>query len=237
MRYRRLFDEPFGDSAAWSNYLIAQFARREVTVALSGEGGDEIFCGYPRYWSRIGARSNPLNRSLARHAAAAVAPRLLDAAPRVRRPAGICRSARRHDGGSDRCLLAPQWRESDYDYLWFYRQFWREDLKPLVAAALARSEYGSGGGPVDQGRPDQHGAFARGAAAVARSSTGRIHAERRPRIAGRPATASRQAAGSPIDGAAAAGGSPGSSEVGLWPARASVAQAPSGIHASGGAAA
>src|SRR5580692_8688891 len=53
-----LFDEPFGDSAAWSNYLIAQFARREVTVALSGEGGDEIFCGYPRYWSRIGARSN-----------------------------------------------------------------------------------------------------------------------------------------------------------------------------------
>ncbi len=34
-----LFDEPFGDSAAWSNYLIAQFARREVTVALSGEGG------------------------------------------------------------------------------------------------------------------------------------------------------------------------------------------------------
>ena len=61
-----LFDEPFGDSAAWSNYLIAQFARREVTVALSGEGGDEIFCGYPRYWSRIGARSNFFNRLLAR---------------------------------------------------------------------------------------------------------------------------------------------------------------------------
>src|SRR5208282_4163286 len=64
-RMPALFDEPFGDSAAWSNYLIAQFARREVTVALSGEGGDEIFCGYPRYWSRIGARSNFLNRTLA----------------------------------------------------------------------------------------------------------------------------------------------------------------------------
>src|SRR6202041_2473396 len=65
-RMPALFDEPFGDSAAWSNYLIAQFARRDVTVALSGEGGDEIFCGYPRYWSRIGARSSLFNRSLAR---------------------------------------------------------------------------------------------------------------------------------------------------------------------------
>src|SRR5277367_6277830 len=65
-RMPALFDEPFGDSAAWSNYLIAQFARREVTVALSGEGGDEIFCGYPRYWSKIGARSSIFNRSLAR---------------------------------------------------------------------------------------------------------------------------------------------------------------------------
>ena len=61
----RLFDEPFGDSAAWSNYLIAGCARRDVTVALSGEGGDEIFCGYPRYWAGIGARSTSLNRALA----------------------------------------------------------------------------------------------------------------------------------------------------------------------------
>ena len=61
----RLFDEPFGDSAAWSNYLIAGCARRDVTVALSGEGGDEVFCGYPRYWSRIGARSTLINRTLA----------------------------------------------------------------------------------------------------------------------------------------------------------------------------
>ena len=73
MRFRRIFDEPFADSAAWSNYLIAQFARREVKVALSGEGGDEVFCGYPRYWSSVGARSNVLNRALARLAAAAVA--------------------------------------------------------------------------------------------------------------------------------------------------------------------
>src|ERR1700683_1817992 len=43
-----LFDEPFGDSAAWSNYLIAGCARRQVKARLSGQAGDEIFAGYPR---------------------------------------------------------------------------------------------------------------------------------------------------------------------------------------------
>ena len=127
-----LFDEPFGDSAAWSNYLIAQCARREVTVALSGEGGDEIFCGYPRYWSRIGARSNALNRSLAH-----VLPPLSRFASSMQRHAyvGLPAFAAALGGMTAQqidSLLANQWREPDYDYLWFYRQFWREDLSPLV---------------------------------------------------------------------------------------------------------
>jgi len=128
-----LFDEPFGDSAAWSNYLIAQFARREVTVALSGEGGDEIFCGYPRYWSRIGARSNLLNRSLARYL-----PPLSRLASSMQRHGyvGLAAYAAALGGMTAQqidTLLAPSWREPEYDYLWFYRQFWREEaLKPLA---------------------------------------------------------------------------------------------------------
>ncbi len=127
-----LFDEPFGDSAAWSNYLIAQFARREVTVALSGEGGDEIFCGYPRYWSRIGARSNAFNRSLAQ-----MLPPLSRFASSMQRHAytGLPAFAAALGGMTSiqiDSLLAPQWQERDYDYLWFYRQFWCEDLNPLV---------------------------------------------------------------------------------------------------------
>jgi asparagine synthase (glutamine-hydrolysing) len=89
-RLTDMFDEPFADSSAVPTYLVSKIARERVTVALSGDGGDELFFGYPRYrYHAMAGSLLRLPRSV-RHAAAFGAARL--PTRRMRRVAEVLRS-------------------------------------------------------------------------------------------------------------------------------------------------
>jgi asparagine synthase (glutamine-hydrolysing) len=71
-RLPEFYDEPFADSSQIPTYLVSALTRRHVTVALSGDGGDEVFAGYTRYaWGdllrrRTGRIPRPLRAGAAR---------------------------------------------------------------------------------------------------------------------------------------------------------------------------
>ena len=120
-RLPEMFDEPFADSSQIPTFLVSELARRDVTVALSGDGGDEVFAGYTRYFHvdrvRRGIESipRPLRAGLAtslRGVSGSVLGQLLDALP-----AGVRgRLCRRRIGRAAELL-------SEEDRLGLYRQF------------------------------------------------------------------------------------------------------------------
>jgi asparagine synthase (glutamine-hydrolysing) len=87
----RVYDEPFADPSQIPSMLVARSAREHMTVALTGDGGDESFAGYNRYvlgsaaWRRLRRLPGPVRRGL-RNGLLAVSPRRIDALMRRMEP-------------------------------------------------------------------------------------------------------------------------------------------------------
>ena len=82
-RLPSLYCEPFADSSQIPTFLVSQLAKQHVTVSLSGDAGDELFCGYNRYqmteklWHKLALVPSPL-RALAAKGIAALSPTTWD---------------------------------------------------------------------------------------------------------------------------------------------------------------
>ena len=138
-RLPAMFDEPFGDSSQIPTHLVAQLARSQVTVSLSGDGGDELFGGYnryfwaERYWSRMRDAPAPL-RALAAAGVRALAPDTWDRLWRA-----MPRRAQLSQPGDKLYKLADlaQARDGRQAYAWLIAQHRERDSLVLVAGAAA----------------------------------------------------------------------------------------------------
>jgi len=135
-RLRGWFDEPFADASAFPTHQVAKHAKARVKVALSGDGGDELFGGYswyekfqerltrPEAFFRWCERSKQAfgHHTVLRRSLNLISSRLAPPMDQYTKLTGRLTDSEKH---KYRCILEI---DDDYDAYWGWREFWREDL-------------------------------------------------------------------------------------------------------------
>lgn len=152
-----IYDEPFGDSSAIPTFLVSQMAHQQVTVSLSGDGGDESFGGYPHYASN--AAKWRTNRRIPRPLRTAFGASLQWLLPELTmpRPGSSARSWAGRHLVSRLCRLrnlGHQLRCTDLAEFFDYRRaVWRESAC-LIDQPVPQLAHGTGGQPISANTKD-----------------------------------------------------------------------------------
>ena len=135
----RWYDEPFADTSAYPTYSICRLAKTQVTVVLTGDGGDELFGGYDRYERFLNQRSLRQRSVMTVKRIIKLLIRYQDISKKLSDLIETDFNIYRREMGAMGVYPNPSVKEfarrldipSDYDVQWAFRKYWIKDLPPL----------------------------------------------------------------------------------------------------------